>query len=97
MPKARREGLIFRIGLAAFASIAFACAADLVWAFVLIVLMHLPVPSGWLGRNAYTVVQVFPAPLSILLLGVFYLWACAHVSRSHVHREELQGAACSAN
>ena len=97
MPQARREGFKFRIGLIAFTFFAFLCFAHFIWAFVLVVLTHSPMASGRLGRNAYTVGQVFPAHLSILLLGVFYLWACAHVLRRSVHQEELRGAACSAN
>lgn len=82
-----------RIGRAAvvITSIAFIFTADFVWVFVLIVLHYVPPPSSWLGGKALIALQVFPAPLAVLLLGVFYLWVFAYLAQTRVHRQELAG------
>jgi hypothetical protein len=49
--------------------------ADLVWAAILMAINGLPGLAARLGGNAITAIQVVPAPLAILLLGVFYLYA----------------------
>jgi len=65
-----------RIGRAAvfITALAFVCTGDLVWTVALLVLRHMQPPSSWLGAEIYLASQVFPAPLAVLFLGVFYLW-----------------------
>ena len=46
---------------------------ELQWAIFLAVLDHLHISSPWLSGNLLTSVQVFPVPLMLLVVSVFYL------------------------
>lgn len=54
---------------------------DLTWAICLGLIKHLPLaPTGFSGW-ASMALQVFPAPLVLLLMAMFYLWVYAHKTR----------------
>ena len=73
-----------RIGRAAVVvtAIAFVCTGDLIWAIALALVNKIPSPTTWLGREILIVVQVFPASLALLCLGVFYLYVLGRDSRA---------------
>lgn len=75
----------------AVTAIAFFCTGDLVWTFALIALQHWPAASGWFGSHLFVALQVFPAPLAILVLGVFYLWVFASLPQDRALRMEQEG------
>jgi len=56
---------------------AFVLTGDLTWALVLGWINHLPQPTTTRAYEMFLGLQVFPAPLIVLALGVFYLWAYA--------------------
>lgn len=78
-------GRMGRLALAV-TSLAFFCTGDLVWTIALLFFRSVHPPASWLGTQIFLAAQIFPAPLAILLLGVFYLWAYAR----HVRAEKLQ-------
>jgi hypothetical protein len=47
---------------------------DLTWALFLAVVKHTPLAPTGISGAVSTVLQVFPAPLILLMMGVFYLW-----------------------
>jgi uncharacterized membrane protein (UPF0136 family) len=47
---------------------------DLVWTLILALVRQMPPPATWLGGQIVIAIQVLPAPLAILLMGVFYLY-----------------------
>jgi hypothetical protein len=56
---------------------AFVLTGDLTWAILLGLMNHVyPVATG-VSAQILMAVQVFPPPLILLVLGVFYLWAYA--------------------
>jgi Glycosyltransferase family 87 len=65
-----------RVALAV-TSLAFIFAGDFTWTIILKIIGSLHLPATKLTGLALTLVQVFPAPLTILLMGVFYLCAFA--------------------
>lgn len=73
-----------RMGRAALdvTAIAFVCTGDLIWAIALALVHKIPAPTTWLGSQILIVVQVFPASLAILSLGVFYLCALVRDART---------------
>jgi len=85
-----------RMGRAALGvtAIAFVCTGDLIWAIALSLVHKIPPPASWLGKQFVIAVQVFPASLAILGLGVFYLCALARDSRE-VDLEEHEFAPAS--
>lgn len=61
---------------------ALLCTADLTWLIVLAVIGKTPLPNTALMHQIVAAVQIFPAPLSLLAVGVFYLWVYARRSRT---------------
>jgi len=59
---------------------AFVLTGDLTWALVLGWINHLPQPTTTRTYETLLALQVFPAPLMTLALGIFYLWAYARFS-----------------
>ena len=74
-------GRIGRVALCVTA-LAFICTGDLVWTVAFILMRFLPPPTTWLGGQIFLASQIFPAPLAILALGVFYLWVYARAPRT---------------
>jgi hypothetical protein len=72
-------GLIGRLALLVD-SAAFVLTGDLPWAFVLGLISHLHLPTTALTNQMLIAVQVFPAPLILLITGIFYLWVYARRS-----------------
>jgi hypothetical protein len=62
-------------------ALAFLCTGDLLWTLALAFIRQMPPPTSWLGGQILTVVQIFPAPLALLLMGIFYLYAFARQVR----------------
>jgi hypothetical protein len=48
---------------------------DLSWAIFFSLLSHLPFAPTWLSGKPLMALQVFPVPLILLIVGIFYLWA----------------------
>ena len=65
-----------RIGKVAFVLTLAALIAnsDLTWVAAIAVLNHYPGPNADFAGQLRTIAQIFPAPLSILAVGVFNLW-----------------------
>ena len=55
-------------------SAGFVLNGDLTWAILLGLISKLPLPMTGLSGELLTAVQVFPAPLILLVMSVFYLW-----------------------
>jgi hypothetical protein len=70
----------------AVTTLAFICTGDLVWTVLYVFMRLLPAPNTQLGAHMLIAAQIFPAPLAVFLLGVFYL--C--VFGSQVRAEKLQ-------
>jgi hypothetical protein len=67
-------GLVGRFALVVnFA--AFALTGDLSWAILLGIINHLHLPATGLSGQMLIALQVFPAPLILMVMSVFYLWA----------------------
>jgi hypothetical protein len=66
-------GRIGRLALVV-TSAGFLVTADLPWAIVLGLISKLHLPATALARQMLIAAQVFPAPLILLLMGIFYLW-----------------------
>jgi hypothetical protein len=66
-------GLIGRLALLVTAA-GFVLNGDVTWAIVLGLIGRLHTPPSGLSEKLLIVVQVFPAPLILLVIGVFYLW-----------------------
>jgi len=58
--------------LATIASLIF--TGDLTWALFLALIQHLPLSTTGFQGQLLTALQVFPAPLILLAMGIFYLW-----------------------
>lgn len=58
----------------------FVLTGDLTWAILLGLINHLHLSTTGLSGEILTAVQVFPAPLIVLVMGVFYLWVYARKS-----------------
>ena len=54
----------------------FVLTGDLPWTVILAVINRLGAPPEGLALRMLVAVQVFPAPLILLVMGIFYLWAC---------------------
>jgi len=59
---------------------------DLPWTLMLVVIgaFH-PSPAGWSGK-ILTALQVFPIPLILLAMGIFYLWVYARRATDKLHQ-----------
>jgi hypothetical protein len=61
-------------------TLAFLLTGDLPWVIVSGLISHLRPVAPWLSGQLLTAIVVFPTPLVLLIMGVFYLWV--YVSRS---------------
>jgi hypothetical protein len=75
-------------------SAAFVLTGDLPWAILLGFVGHMRAPTTTLGTQMLTAVQVFPAPLILLVTGVFYLWVYVRRCRDHASRQPLASMPC---
>jgi len=62
---------------------AFVLTGDLTWAILLGLINRLHLSGGGTSGTILTVLQTFPAPLILLVTGVFYLWVYARRSGKH--------------
>jgi hypothetical protein len=69
-------GLIGRFALL-LNTAALVLTGELSWGILLVILSHLHLPTTGLPGQMLIAVQVFPAPLILLGLGIFYLWVYA--------------------
>jgi hypothetical protein len=76
-------GLIGRLALLVTAA-GFVLNGDVTWAIVLGLIGRLHMPPPGLSEQLLIAVQVFPAPLILLVIGVFYLWVYARRSSEAV-------------
>ena len=58
-------------------SAGFVLTGDLPWAILLAVINKLHLPASGLSAEIAAGIQIFPAPLILLAVGVFYLWVYA--------------------
>jgi hypothetical protein len=70
-------------------SAAFVLTGDLPWVVLLGIINNLHLPLSRLAGQMLTAVQVFPAPLILLVTGVFYLWVYVRCCRDHASRQPL--------
>jgi hypothetical protein len=52
----------------------FVLTGDIPWAIFLGLINNLHLPTTWLSGQILMAAQVFPAPLILLVMGIFYLW-----------------------
>ena len=57
------------------------------WAFLLQVIAHLRLPANQVSRAFLIAVQVFPVPILLLAVSIFYLWIYIRLSRGSVARQ----------
>jgi hypothetical protein len=55
-------------------TLGFVLTGDLPWVILIAITQHLHLPASGLSKQALIAVLVFPAPLAILAMGIFYLW-----------------------
>jgi hypothetical protein len=72
-------GLIGRLALL-INTAGFVLTGDLPWAIFLASISHLHLPATSLSQQILVAAQVFPAPLILLVMTVFYLWVYARRS-----------------
>jgi hypothetical protein len=58
-------------------TVAFVMTGDLTWGILLALMSHLPQPTTTLAFKIMTALEASPAPLTLLLVAIFYLWAYA--------------------
>jgi Glycosyltransferase family 87 len=75
-------GLIGRFALL-LNTAAFVLTGDLFWGIFLGILSHLHVSTTGLSGQILMAVQVFPAPLILLVMGIFYLWVYVQSCTAH--------------
>jgi hypothetical protein len=75
-------GLIGRLALLVNAA-GFLLTGDIPWAIVLGLIGKLHPPPAGLSGQILIAVQVFPAPLILLVMGIFYLWVYARRCSAH--------------
>jgi hypothetical protein len=80
-------GRIGRVALAV-TSAGFILTADLPWVIFLALIRGLRLPATALTGKVLIAVQVFPVPLILLVMGVFYLWAYARGGRRRSEQDE---------
>ena len=64
-------------------SAGFVLNGDLPWAMLLGFINNLHLPARGISGHMLIAVQVFPAPLILLVMGVFYLWVYVRRCRDH--------------
>ena len=52
----------------------FVLTGDLPWVVILALIGRLHLPATWFFQQVVMAVQVFPVPLILLAMGIFYLW-----------------------
>ena len=62
---------------------------DLPWAILFGFIGQMRPPTTTLGTQILIAVQVFPAPLILLVMGVFYLWVYVRRCRAHTSPQPL--------
>ncbi len=68
-----RGGLAGRLALGINA-VAFIFVGDLPWAILMGLVKNLPFSLGGISGRMSIMIQVFPVPLALLAMGIFYLW-----------------------
>jgi hypothetical protein len=68
-----RGGLAGRLALGINA-VAFIFVGDLPWAILMNLAKILPGSHGGISERVMIMIQVFPIPLALLAMGIFYLW-----------------------
>lgn len=80
---------------------ALVLTGDLFWASSLALIHTLHLPATRLSNQILTAVQVFPAPLMLLITAIFYLWVYMRYARSRAgmqdHREPEKMPSAPAN
>ena len=56
--------------------------SDLPWVFFSVFLSHFRTTLPWLSGSLLNALVVFPAPIALLTMGIFYLWVYANASRA---------------
>ena len=72
---------------------AFVLTADLPWAFLFGLISHFHLSTTGLSGQILMAVQVFPVPLTLLTMGIFYLWVYVLRCSEHASTQALQGRA----
>jgi hypothetical protein len=75
-------------------SAAFVLTGDLPWVILLGLINNLHVPLSRLAGQLLIAVQVFPAPLILLVTGVFYLWVFVRRGRDQASRQPIGTMPC---
>jgi hypothetical protein len=70
-------------------SAAFVLTGDLPWAVFFGIIGHMRGPTTALGTQMLVAAQVFPAPVILLVTGVFYLWVYVRRCRAHASPQPL--------
>jgi hypothetical protein len=71
-------------------SAAFVLTGDLPWAIFLGLINNVHVPLSRVAGQMMIAVQVFPAPLILLVTGVFYLWVYVRRCRNHGSQRPIE-------
>ncbi len=66
-------GAVARLAILVTAA-GFVLTGDLTWALILGLIANLHMPLSHLAGKIVIIVQVFPVPLTLLAMGIFYLW-----------------------
>jgi hypothetical protein len=74
-------------------SAALVVTGDISWAVVLVLINHLHLPASALTQQILIAVQVFPAPLTLLVTGIFYLWIYVQRCSATASPQPLSGYA----
>jgi hypothetical protein len=73
----------------------FVLTGDLSWAILLGIISNLHLPATGLTGQILMAVQVFPVPLILLVMGVFYLWVYVRRCFAHAPPQPLESRAGS--
>jgi hypothetical protein len=61
----------------------FVLSGDFFWVIVLSLISRMQLPATELSRQVVIAVQVFPVPVILLIMGIFYLWVYARSCSDH--------------
>jgi hypothetical protein len=84
-------GRIGRLALA-LTTAGFVLTGDIPWAIFFGVISKVHLPAYALTEKLLMAVQIFPVPLILLVIGVFYLWVYARSRRDRVECENVGAA-----
>jgi hypothetical protein len=73
-------------------SLAFALTGDIPWALFIALLDRLHLPTTGLSGVLLTAAQVFPIPLILLTVSIFYLWVYGQYCRNTVRFGVVESA-----